>query len=269
VEPARFDWYAATVETSPETLVEVAGTLLADESPVLVRGKNGYARGYELRSGGKRAAVVYAGGVNEWPHIVGTGPDAVDVARLVRGDVMKATPHRVARADVCVDTDTPGAFDFLVLALRAAAGSATRITWLPDRLEDGTTYYVGAKASEVTGRLYEKGKQLASEDRPDWVRYEVQVRPQKERKAWCAVASAEEVLGAARWARRFAEDTLGVAAPAPPVRSERVSDLEGAIATMCHQYGKRLLELLEVHQGDIERFALDLLSRAQGDDTAA
>lgn len=260
-EPARFDWYAATVETAESGLVERAVTVLGDEPPRLIAGHHGYARGWEIRREGSRSAVVYAGGAPEWPHIVGTGGDAPGVADLVRGSGMPA--HRVARVDVCVDTDTPGAFGLLLAELRDRIGVAKAYLIQPDLAADGATYYVGAKASEVRARLYEKGKQMGSGTRPHWVRYEVQNRPQKHRKAWAATASAEDLLGSARWARRFAGEVLGVAGAAPPVHAERVSDLDGAIATMCQQYGKRLLELLGVHGGDVEGFALELLDRAQ------
>jgi DNA relaxase NicK len=205
--------------------------------------------------------VVYGGGSSEWPHIEGTGPDAVAVARLLRS---REWPHRVSRADVCVDTDTPGAFAVMLDGLRAVKGAATKAhMYLPDDDAHGRTYYVGAKTSEVQARLYEKGKQLPEAGRPDWVRYEVQIRPQKDRKAWAASTSASDLLGAARWSERFVTEVLGVAASAAPTRSERVSDLEGAIAAMCHQYGNRLLELVESHGGDVEAFGLELLARAQ------
>lgn len=260
IEPPRFDWYAATVEVAPGDLLDIASTLLADERPVLVQGRNGFAHGWELRREGSRSAVIYAGGAAEFPHIVGTGSDADGVARVVR----KHLPaHQVARADVCVDTDTPGAFSLLLQGLRDVVGVATAYMIQPDRASDGATYYVGAKTSEVRARLYEKGRQLPEQGRPDWVRYEVQLRPQKERKRWAGIAPANDLLAASRWSRAFALRTLGIAATAPPTRSERVSDLEGAISAMCQQYGKRLLELLEAHGGDVEAFSLDLLHRAQ------
>ena len=40
-----------------------------------------------------------------------------------------------------------------------------------------------------------------------------------------------------------------------------MADLERAANACAAQYGKRLLELLNVHGGDLEGFALDLLAR--------
>lgn len=265
-EPARFDWYGATVETAPLALVEQLGTVMADERPVRVDGRHGYAYGWELRRDGSRAAVVYAGGASEWPHVVGSGSDAVQVARLIRSEGMPV--HRVARVDVCVDTDTPGAFAVMLEGLRSVSKAVSAYMIVPDRAEEGATYYVGAKTSEVRARLYEKGRQLDSLERPHWVRYEIQVRPQKVRKLWAASASEDSLLGSARWGRRFALDTLGLAAPAPPVRLARVSDLQNAIETMRHQYGGRLLELIELHDGDLAAAMSHLLGDLGAADVA-
>jgi len=260
VEAARFDWYGATVETPPGVLVEMGATVLADEAPVPVPGVLGYGHGWELRREGSRAAVVYGGGSQEYPFIVGSGEDAVRVAEFVRS---RQAVHRVARADVCVDTDTAGAFGFLVDGLRSVLGGTRAYVIQPDHPEDGATYYAGSKASEVRSRLYEKGRQLQDAERPDWVRYEVQVRPQKGRKAWAATASEDALLGASRWSRRFASEVLGLAAAAPPTRSERVSDLDGALQAMWVQYGGRMRELLEMLDGDAEAFGVELVARGE------
>lgn len=262
LEPPRFDWYAATVETAPETLLELAATSLGDEAPQLVKGQNGYAHGWEIRRAGSRAAVVYGGGVHDRPHIVGTGQDAESVAGLLRRRHGRV-PHQVARADVCVDTDTPGAYVELRGQLLERLGSARGHELVPHDPDDGATTYVGRYSSEVMGRLYEKGKQLPRADRPDWVRFELQLRPQKARKHWAATATPVDLLGAARWSRRFAEEVLALAAARPPARSERVSDLDGAIETMTRQYGARILELLDVHGGDPATFTLELALRAE------
>ena len=264
-EPPRFDWYQATVEMSGSDLVDLALTALGDEAPVFVKGQNGYARGWEIRRQGSRSALVLEGGQQEFPHIVGTGPDAVAVARLVRR-FSASVVHRVARCDVAVDTDSPGAFTALCDGLRATVrGSGVRglLMHNPDSSADGATYYVGAKTSEVQARLYEKGKQLPAAERPEWVRYELQLRPQKERKTWAASTSETDLLGAARWSRSFASEYLDTTASAPPTRSERVSDLEGALQTLTTQYGARLLELLEIHAGDVGAFGQDLITRIE------
>lgn len=262
LEPARFDWYQGTVEMPSDDLIELAATVLGDESPVPAPARNGYARGWEIRKDGARSAVVFEGGIHDFPHVSATGENAPPLASFLRGS---SRSHRVSRADVCVDTDTPGAFEKMFQALRGIARTSNlTATFMhnPDSGEAGATYYLGSKTSEVRARLYEKGKQLPEAERPDWVRFEIQARPQKDRKAWAADASEWDLLGYAHWSRRFASETLAVAATAPPTRSERVSDLEGALRTLSAQYGKRMLELLERHNGDVGSFGLELALRA-------
>ena len=263
LEPPRFDWYQGTVEMPSDHLIDLATTVLGDESPVPAPGRNGYARGWEIRKEGARSAIVYEGGIHDSPHVIATGENAPPLANFLRRSTRS---HRVSRADVCVDTDTPGAFKSLFTALRTIskdAGLTATLMHNPDDGEAGATYYVGSKTSEVRARLYEKGKQLPEAERPNWVRFEVQARPQRERKSWTSEAGEWDVLGSAQWSRRFAAETLSVAATAPPTRSERVSDLEGALRTLSAQYGRRMLELLEQHEGDVSSFGLELVLRAQ------
>lgn len=263
LEPPRFDWYQGTVEMPSDDLMDLALTALGDEHPVPAPGRNGYARGWEIRREGARSALVYEGGFHDHPHITASGENAPPLARFLRGS---KHPHRVSRADVCIDTDTPGAFENLFSALRTLAktsGLTATLMHNPDDGQAGATYYVGSKTSEVRARLYEKGKQLPEAERPDWVRFEVQARPQRERKAWTAQAPEWDVLGSSQWSRKFATETLGASATAPPTRSERVSDLEGALRAMGSQYGRRMVELLEHHGGDVAAFGLELALRAQ------
>lgn len=263
LEPPRFDWYQGTVEMDSAHLLDLANTVLGDEYPVPSPGRNGYARGWEIRKEGAKSAIVYEGGIHDFPHVTASGEDAPQLARFLRSSSHK---HRVSRADVCVDTDTPGAFKNLFTALRSIsrdAGLTATLMHNPDDGQAGATYYVGSKTSEVRARLYEKGKQLPEAERPDWVRFEVQARPQRERKSWAAEAGEWDLLGSAQWSRKFAAETLLVAASAPPTRSERVSDLEGALRTLSSQYGRRMLELLAQHGGDVAAFGLELALRAE------
>jgi hypothetical protein len=263
LEPPRFDWYQGTVEMPSDHLIDLATTVLGDEHPVPAPARNGYARGWEIRKQGARSAVVFEGGLHEYPHITASGENAPPLANFLRGSTHR---HRVSRADVCVDTDSPGAFKSLFKALRSISKEANLTATLmhnPDDGEAGATYYVGSKTSEVRARLYEKGKQLPEAERPHWVRFEVQARPQRERKSWTSQANEWDVLGSAQWSRRFAAETLSAASTAPPTRSERVSDLEGALRTLSAQYGRRMLELLEHHGGDVAAFGLELALRAE------
>ena len=253
------DWYAATIRRPESHVLDAFCTSLADERPRPTRPANGYAHAWELRAKGRRCALVSGGGQHEFPHVVGTGSDAPAVARLAR-----QFPHRVSRVDVCVDTEDPGAYDTLrtvLLRLARAHGTSAREITSPINAQAGRTLYVGSVKSQHMARLYEKGKQLEDQDRPDWVRWELQLKPEKDRKDWAATASPLDLLGAARWSREFAATALRLDPDRAPVRPDRVSDLDGALNACAAQYGGRLLELLGAHRGDLEAFALDLLAR--------
>lgn len=253
------DWYAATVARPEDQVLDSFVTALADERPVPTRPANGYGHAWELRRSGRRCALVSAGGQHEYPHVVGTGDDAPAVARLAR-----SFPHRVSRVDVCVDTEDRGAYETLrtaLLPLARAHGTSAREITAPNDPTAGRTLYVGSTKSDHMARLYEKGKQLASETRPGWVRWELQIKPKKGRKEWAATASPLDLLGAAAWSRAFVTSCLHLDPARAPIRPERVSDLDGALNALTSQYGGRLLELLGVHRGDLEAFALDLLAR--------
>lgn len=263
-EGSDFDWYAATVESDVDDLIGlmVASRSLCDGDIRQVPGLQGYAFGVEVRREGCRSAVVYSGGPHPHPHVIGSGADAAHVARLLRSRFPAS--HRVARVDARFDTDAPGSFVRLHRALKAqAARSGVHAHMIqPDDPDAGATYYVGSTKSDVMARLYEKGKQLKDAQRPDWTRFEVQMKPQKDRKVWAASASPAEILGASLWSRKFVANTLGIVAASPPVRPERVSDLEGSLRALTTQYGGRLRELVAAYDGDLAGAMAELIERA-------
>lgn len=254
------DWYAATIRRPEDQVLDSFLAALADERPVATRPANGYGHAWELRRDGRRCALVLGGGQHDFPHVVGTGEDAPRVARLAR-----AFPHAVSRVDVCVDTEDAGAYETLraaLLRIARAHGTSTREISSPTDPDAGRTLYVGSTKSQHMARLYEKGKQLRAEvDRPGWVRWELQIKPEKARREWAAGASPLDLLGAAAWSRAFVSATLSLDPDRAPIRARRVSDLDGALDACAAQYGGRLLELLAHHRGDVELFALDLLGR--------
>lgn len=262
-----FDWYAATIAGSEGDVLEYFASALSDERPVGSKPSNGYGHAWELRRDGRRCALVSGGGHHEFPHVVGTGEDAPAVARLAR-----SMPHRVSRVDVRVDTEVDAGYAMLrtgLLGIAQACGTSAREITSPLDPSAGRTLYVGSPASEHMARLYEKGKQLPAEKRPGWVRYELQVKPQKGRKTWAATASPVDLLGAAQWSRRFAVEHLALDPAVPPIHGRRVSDLDGALEACVVQYGARLLELLALHGGDVGAFSADLLDRIMSRGTAA
>jgi hypothetical protein len=159
-------------------------------------------------------------------------------------------PHRCTRVDSCADFDGQGSFDRLLGACtsvkrkhRIIGGKAG--DW-DDFPEKGRTLYLGSTQSATRLRLYEKGlqPQYAHLERPNWVRIETQVRPEKEAKEAFATLSPLDVWGSSRWTRDLAAEVLeGHVDPHPAGTTYRLSERENALRWMCKQYGKHLVSL--------------------------
>lgn len=157
--------------------------------------------------------------------------------------------HRCTRVDSCVDFERPGIFDELrevVEGVRGRHGIYRQNLGDWDQPELGRTVMLGASSSAVRGRLYEKGKQpeLRHLRRPDLVRIEVQVRPQKEARQVYSQLSALEVWGASRWTRELAAEVLHERIDARPAGAVwRESQRDRALRFMARQYGAHLVSL--------------------------
>lgn len=236
----RFDWYGATIQgVEPWRLVEMLAPIVGEETRV-TSGMNGYQYGMELRDEDRRTGLVMWGGHNPDPYAVASGQDAEVFALAIR---TLQLPHRVSRADVCIDVDVEGAFDSLSAELRELAlGSGLQLQlWQdPERPERGRTLYVGSRKSRGFVRLYEKGRK-DDPTRPNWVRFELELKPEEvTQKAHLAESEPVDALGMVRWVRGFVAEQFGFAAGSAPVRLPNVGDDERSIAACMHQYGKVL-----------------------------
>lgn len=259
---SRFDWYQGTLpDDSSVSGVDVL-LHLSDGAPTLVPGRLGYSRGWALTRDGSSFATVYQG-ASRGDHVWASGPAAPVVAGALR---CHQEGHSVSRADACVDFSGGSDFfrDVRSLAVSAFSGRVIMTDYVEHGLKgDASTFYVGSRKSETRIRLYEKGKQDDGYA-ADVVRLEVQVRPQTaDRKAYAATVEPDAFFGFARWSRRLFSEVADTAVPAAPNRSERVSDLDGALDTLALQYGKRLLELEQRYGGDAAAAWVDLVSRVR------
>lgn len=206
----HFDWYQATVKSSPEALKEQMRAL---PGVSVLRSGFGPGHGYTdkvdaLDQNEVVIASMLCGG-RQWPNVRGSGQFASLVADWLRGANVE---HKVSRVDVAHDQDdVPGLFDRWqpLVANGAKRGHVrSRHLFLPDDPEMGRTYYAGAKTSPSMVRLYEKGLQLRKsglEVSRDWVRLELQWRPQKGAKQVGSKLSPEQVWGVTTWTRLVAE----------------------------------------------------------------
>jgi DNA relaxase NicK len=94
--------------------------------------------------------------------------------------------------------------------------------------------------------MYEKGKQpeYAHLNKPDWVRLELQVRPQKEAKDSFSTLSPLQVWGASKWSRDLAARILAEHVdPHPAGTVYKLSDRDTKLRWMLRQYGPALTSL--------------------------
>jgi hypothetical protein len=248
----RFDWYQATIQEAPAVLLDRLSKLL-EADPVPARGAlHGYKHGFELKKPTGTVARVLAGGINPWPNASASGQDTEPFVNAVRSTW--PDHHHVTRMDAAQDFQAPGAFDLLKgECLGIADELRLKVQHAGDwhRGEDGRTVYIGSKSSPVRVRCYEKGKQVlalggpaALEASPDWVRLEVQVRPQKQARIAAAKATPEEAWGYASFTQQLAHRALSLDVPKIDGRTWRETDDERAFRFMCRQYGPMLRRLL-------------------------
>jgi hypothetical protein len=243
----RFDWYAATV---PGGVDEVVGAMLAEWDLAGVedsRPKHGYERGLKVTRGDRVLAKCWWGGVNgEDVHAWASGSEAPALAELLRREWPE---HRVSRADVCEDYTAPDAWEQLSgVAVEVANKHRLKLDTRGDwaRNLPGRTLGVGSRDSVAHVRVYEKGVQMAARGHtsadPNWVRVELEVKPQKRDGKLLAAATAPSGLwGAAKWTAGLVE-RLG----APEVEIIKLGtvyqfpDINRSRAALLKQYGPTL-----------------------------
>lgn len=270
-DPIRWDYYAASlVQPLDGDLVasELAGCLSTWTRTGQPR--QGYRHAVDLVQGERRVAVVMWGGVHETAHVQASG----ESSNLVATSIRERWVHRISRVDACVDWDDAGAWDAvcgagLDLARRRNLRKEQAGDWLDPHggPGQGRTLYIGARSSSVRCRLYEKGRQLPEAGRPDWVRAELQVRPQKAAKAALAALQPREVWGSAEWSQELLTALTGDEVPPARVVQWREPDFDRSYRAMLRQYG-RTLEHLAVANGGWpnvgEVLQLDLAKMAGG-----
>jgi hypothetical protein len=158
--------------------------------------------------------------------------------------------HRCVRVDSAYDVDRTGAWDDMlaeVLDVKAKYRlKGRRFGDWEDFPEDGRTQYLGSPQSAVQVRLYEKGRQPGYRDsgHPDWVRLEIQVRPQKDARTVYSGLDPMQVWGASAYTRDLAARVLkSELEPFPAGTVHRAPSSERALGAMCDQYGSYLLAL--------------------------
>lgn len=248
---SSFDWYAATFpEVEPDDLI---GTLADRLGCAIEEGKplHGYREGYDLVRPEGVSARILCGGPNGAPHAWGSGADAERFATVVREIFPSA--HRVSRFDSRIDIsrngEETGTWSTLFKACTSLAeefGLKTSLVGDYIGKENGRTLYVGSRKSNVYVRLYEKGRQQIGLTRDpferdristEWVRLEVQVRPQDDARWRAAETTADEGWGFSEWTRELAQRVKGLDVETVTMQHKRETDDERALKWVARQYG--------------------------------
>lgn len=265
----RFDWYQATVEAKPD---EVISTLLklghevrtADGPAKAYR----YKQGWEIHDNQKGVvARIFAGGNGDKPHVLASSDSTDAFVDLVRNEWSEK--HLVTRMDAAQDFNEAGAYRRLRrVARKVAKGHRMSFPSVCDELNHkaGRTQYIGSKKSDYLGRLYEKGfEQLAKvkvqcpwasvetitntvtgeQVKPeDWVRLELQARPQGEQaRRLASVCTPEQAWTFTDWTQELAREAMALDLERFYVRTRKMSKDEEALRWMCQQYGGMLSRL--------------------------
>lgn len=250
----RFDWYQATIADHPLDVVEAVLARLAPGGEVREgRGLHGYGQSFTVkRADGDRAALILCGGNNgAHPNAQASGATAHEFANLVR----ELWPtHKVTRCDAAEDVAGEGAYEQLEVVCRSVArdrGLKGRAI-IPDDLAEGRTYYIGASASDVRTRLYDKTAEQRRnlpperhDEVPDnWVRIEAQVRPRKEAGYVAASLTPEQVWGCSAWTCELARRLFSLDVARIEMQGGRETDHQRAYRFMLAQYGPTLRRML-------------------------
>lgn len=188
------------------------------------------------------------GGQNEehGPNVVGSGACAQALADVVREHF---PAHRVSRLDSCEDYYHADAYEYLrKLALKIGKENRVQCREIVKPLkdsDDGRTLYLGSQTSAVSMRIYEKGKQLQTDS--EWVRAELQLRPQKELKAVLAMLDPKEVWGLSKWSHQMAIKLGNRDLKRVDAQVYQQSDHDRAYRFMLKQYRRVLENMLASH----------------------
>jgi DNA relaxase NicK len=144
----------------------------------------------------------------------------------------------------------------------------------------GRTFYVGARASQVYVRIYEKGLKYAhdvglpiTDELRDWVRVELEFKPQsKGAKDLAAGLEGAQLWGSTQWTRQLAQEVLSMPTEPITLRVRRESNTERALRFAAAQYNRAFSELWRQCGADPSEFGRAWAERcgflAEGQDAA-
>ena len=203
----KLDAYTATIKDREYGYV--AETLAMSLQGFICKGRpmRRYTSTLNIDVDNRTAAWIGLDAASGSVYVEGKGATSPALAKAIR---VHFPEHSVPRLDVCEDYDEEGAFDALQAIVRASKGARVKAGYvaLPDDVQDGKTWAVGARGGVGYVRLYEAGKHpdRLHLGRPNWARVELECRPHYARdKLAAAHMSPLDVWGFASWTHSVAE----------------------------------------------------------------
>lgn len=245
----KFDWYQASIPgVAPETIMSALSLSDYYGDWEQIRPMKNYDSAAAFVIGNETRFKINFGGQNEehGANVVGSGAHAQALADVIRD---RFPSHRVSRLDSCEDYYHEDAYDYLrKVALRIGKQHRVQcreiVKPLPES-DDGRTLYLGSQTSAVSMRIYEKGKQL--DCGTEWVRAELQVRPQKEMKSIVSLLNPTAVWGLSKWSHQMSVELGNKNLQRVDAQVYQQSDHERAYRFMLKQYRKVLEQMLASH----------------------
>lgn len=249
----RFDWYQASIpNASPQAVMEALSKSDYYGDWRDARPQKGYDKAADFVVADQVIFRMSFGGQNEQygPNVLGSGSSAPKLAQVVREHFPR---HRVSRMDACEDYHHADVYRYLrKKALAVAAQHDVKVREIVKPLkesDDGRTLYLGSPTSSINGRIYEKGKQLGVSG--EWVRAELQVRPQKLMKDLAAQLTPLQVWSLSKWSHSLAVKMGHKDLQRVDAQIYKPSDHERAYRFMLKQY-RRVLEQMKDSHGSWE-----------------
>lgn len=267
MENLFFDWYACSIDASPEVAIQGVWDHYPSAVLEIARPKNGFSHADSLvLPSGESVCTFMYGRASQYPFVFSSGVHADAFSRIVRHVFPN---HYLVRADVAMDFDEPDAYLSLFdQGISAAESVSVSTRYVGPALaarsaqcSAGRTLYLGSRSSVGMMRIYEKGKK-DSPDRPDWVRVEFEFKPKNsDARLHYASASPLEIISSMKLSRAFFDPlaSLVESASIRPGTIRRPTDFDRTLEHLKKQYAKTLHQLLHDVDFDSDAFVHSLL----------
>lgn len=258
---SKFDWYQGTLDQgNPSESMFNSLQDLFDLSSwrKTGRGYQGYTYQAVLHRGSTDLLMMAWGG-NEGVHLRCSGEGSSVLASWMRSHYCT---HKVSRIDSCMDFEKQGLFDDLSKKMIDFANNRKpmpiKISMAGDWANGkGRTLYIGSRQSQIFIRLYEKGYERSNKlgvevERPDWVRFEVEYKPQKEKARRMAQSFSPDDIFRLSYLPELM-DSIGIDVGSQiKTHSAQYTDEEKARHFMLKQYGPTIANWVKEKGGSFD-----------------